>query len=131
MAATPSSPSSVGSRDEYGRDEPSSPSWAGDAASGAEDSDAALSSDDGNEALELSQASVRPKIKLKRDLAALDEGTDTDAPASTSRATPSVSPAPGTPSISGTGEKRKRPIKQLRAKPLRAALESLLAAFKK
>lgn len=79
----------------------------------------------------MSQTSVRPKIKLKRDTSALDEGTDTDAQPATRRTTPSASPAPRTPSAPAVGDKRKRPIKQLRAKPLRAALESLLAAFKK
>lgn len=126
--ATPSSPSSVGSREEFGGDEPSSPSWVGDALSGGEDSDGALSSEDDHGASFLSQAAPRPKIKLKRGHPALDaieteSHGESEAPSTSGTATPDLGPA--------TGSKRKRPIKQLRAKPLRTALTSLLAAFKK
>lgn len=96
--------------------------------SGGEESDGALSSDDGNEASFLSQSAARPKIKLKRGPAALDTG---DAE-SQGEADVSEVPSSQPPDIdSATGVKRKRPIKQLRAKPLRVALTTLLTAFKK
>lgn len=134
--ATPSSPSSVGSRDEYGADMPSSPSWAGDAVSGGEESDAAMSSDDGQDAAPYLPQSPRPKIKLKRGTPALhDTGFDVESqgesePVTTPSASVHLDTVPASVDPA-TGAKRKRPIKQLRAKPLRVALESLIAAFKK
>ncbi|PKI83351.1 hypothetical protein MVES1_002508 [Malassezia vespertilionis] len=127
-----SSPLSEAFREESEADEASSPSWAGDAPSAAEELDEASSSD-GEAASYASPTPARPKIKLKRSVlreaaaADIDGGGDND----TDAAYPSMDNSATLTPDPSAGTKRKRPVKQLRAKPLQAALSSLLAAFKK
>ncbi|WFD43061.1 hypothetical protein MPSI1_001713 [Malassezia psittaci] len=129
LATAPSSPSSVDSREDSGDDADSIQSWNVGGGSGAEESDGELSSDDGQDDRSPVYTHADRKAPKKRSL----------SPATSSRTGKEEGPETIDKHASGVlhdndaypDNKRHRPMKQLRAKPLSAVLASLLAAFKR
>ncbi|WFC98968.1 pre-mRNA-splicing factor prp46 [Malassezia yamatoensis] len=129
LATAPSSPSSVDSREDSGDNAESIQSWTAGGGSDAEESDGVLSSDDGQDDRSLVYTDADRQASKKRSLSpATTSGTGKlKGPGTTEKDTIGILHD----NDAYTGNKRQRPMKQLRAKPLSAALTSLLAAFKR
>lgn len=124
MALSAASPaSSAASRDDSD-DEPSSPSWNGDAPLGREEPVGASSSED--EPTDESKLQAAPSPKQVRSAKRSSTADAAAAPAATPPAAAAVAERQALLQVP-----RVRPLKQLRAKSLRAALDSLIVGLKK
>lgn len=124
MALSAASPASSAASREDSDDEPSSPSWNGDAPLGSEEPVGASSSED--EPTDESKLQAAPSPKQVRSAKRSSTADAAAAPAATPPAAAAVAERQALLQVP-----RVRPLKQLRAKSLRAALDSLIVGLKK